>query len=172
MDEDLIRTLRRWKEADDDGLDDEADAACRALFAEAAMDRPLSLDFAARTMQAIDVAAVADRRRHRLVRKGLIGGGIAAAIGAAFFGGPWAVAAISRLTVGVLDLLLGATVRIASGVQAGADVWSLLSNVGRAVAAFVSDPSVTFVMLAMQGIAIAALFALQRLLGSDTESFK
>jgi hypothetical protein len=54
----------------------------------------------------------------------------------------------------------------------GGDMWAVLGSLGRAAAAFVSDPKVTFMMIAVQGIAAAALFALQRLLGSDGETFK
>jgi hypothetical protein len=56
---------------------------------------------------------------------------------------------------------------LASG--SGRDAWSVLTNIGRAAAAFASDPSVSMVILALQGIAIAALVALHRLLGSETE---
>ncbi|MCA1652074.1 MAG: hypothetical protein LC753_18005 [Acidobacteria bacterium] len=47
-----------------------------------------------------------------------------------------------------------------------------MSGLGRAAAAFAADPKVTFVIIVIQGIAIAALFTLQRLLGSDGESFE
>jgi hypothetical protein len=45
----------------------------------------------------------------------------------------------------------------------------VVSSLGRASAAFIADPTVTITMLAIQGIAIAALVALRRLLGSDRE---
>jgi len=60
----------------------------------------------------------------------------------------------------------------AAGIQAGADLWSLAGSMARAASAFVADPKVTFVLLVLQGLAIAALVTLQRLLGSDGESFK
>jgi hypothetical protein len=48
----------------------------------------------------------------------------------------------------------------------------VLASMGRAAGAFVSDPKVTIVLLALQGIAIAAFIVLQRLLGSDAEYLK
>ena len=176
MDEDLNRNLRRWLEADIDGehdVDDvDADGACRAVFAEAVPDPVVPLNFAARTMEAIGTAAAEDLRRGRVMRRAAVGGGAVGLVAAAYFGGAWAISLITALVVRSLDLLVGATVQVASGVQAGADAWTVMSNIGGAVASFVSNPTVTLAMLAMQGIAIAALFALQRLLGTDTEPFK
>jgi hypothetical protein len=118
------------------------------------------------------VTAAQDVRRARRLRQAVLGGGALTAVAAAYFGGSWAIAVLSSLVIRSLNLFVGATVRIASGVQAGADAWSVLSTMGRAVGAFVSDPTVTVAILAMQGLAIAALFALQHLLGTDTEPFK
>ena len=172
MDEELTRNVRRWLEADASGEDDDADAACRSVFAEAASEPAAPLNFAARTMEAISVTAAQDVRRARRLRQAVLGGGALTAVAAAYFGGGWAVAALSSLVIRSLNLFVGVTVRLASGVQAGADAWSVLSTMGSAVGAFVSDPTVTVAILAMQGLAIAALFALQRLLGTDTEPFK
>ena len=57
-----------------------------------------------------------------------------------------------------------------AAAHTGADSWNVVSNLGRAAAAFAASPSVTMVILAMQGVAFVALVALQRLLRSDTES--
>jgi hypothetical protein len=46
------------------------------------------------------------------------------------------------------------------------------ASLGRAAAAVLASPSVTTTILALQGIAVAALIALQRLLRSDRESFR
>ena len=172
VDEELTRNVHRWLEADIEGQDDEADSACRAVFAEAVSEPAVPLTFAARTMEAIGTATAQDARRARLMRRAMLGGGALSGVAAAYFGGAWAIATLSAIIIRSLDLLLGATVRVASSVQAGADAWTVLSSIGRAVGAFVSDPTVTVAMLTMQGLAIAALFALQRLLGTDTEPFK
>jgi hypothetical protein len=50
--------------------------------------------------------------------------------------------------------------------------WPVLASLGRAAAALAADPTVTFAMIAISGVAVAALLALQRLLGSDGESFQ
>jgi len=47
-----------------------------------------------------------------------------------------------------------------------------MESLGRAAAAFVADPKVTVAIFAIQAIAIGALIALRRLLGSDRESFE
>jgi hypothetical protein len=172
MDEELIRDVRKWLDADLASQDEDADAACRTVFAETSADPVVPLDFAARTMEAIGVAAARDALAARRMRRALVGGSVAGGLASLYLFGGWAISEISDIAVALLNLLVGATVRIAGGVQAGADIWTVLSGMGHAVAAFVSDPTVTIAMLAMQGIAIAALFALQRLLGTDTESFK
>jgi hypothetical protein len=82
------------------------------------------------------------------------------------------VALASGTLTGAFDLLIGFVVRMAGAVQTGADLWSVLTGVGRAAAAFASDPTVTMMLFGLQGIAVAALFALQRLLGIDEESLK
>jgi hypothetical protein len=172
VDDELTRNVHRWLEADVEGQDDEADSACRAVFGEALSEPAVPLTFAARTMEAIGTATAQDARRAHLMRRAMLGGGALGGVAAAYFGGAWAIATLSAIIIRSLDLLLGATVRVASSVQAGADAWTVLSSIGRAVGAFVSDPTVTVAMLTMQGLAIAALFALQRLLGTDTEPFK
>jgi hypothetical protein len=63
-------------------------------------------------------------------------------------------------------------VRTAGAAQTGAGVWSVLSGIGRAAASVAADPGVTMTLIALQGVAVAALLALQRLLGVDEESLK
>ena len=89
-----------------------------------------------------------------------------------YFGSGWAVSLISAAFVGFLNFVVALTVHGATGPQSGVGVWGLLSSLGRAAAAFAGDSSVTFALIAISAIAIAALVALQRLLGSDEESFQ
>ena len=172
MDDELIAQYRRWLSAEQDERDDDADAACGAVFGEA-MTQPLpSLDFTARTVTAVAAQTAADAERRRRAR-GFAG--VAAAVAVivgGWFGGGLLVSAVTSLMLGGFDLLIGAVVRTAAGVDAGAGLWSVFSRMGRAASAFVSDPTVTFVLLVMQGLASAALAALQRLLGNDGESLK
>jgi hypothetical protein len=172
MDDELIAQYRRWLSAEQDERDDDADAACRAVFEEAVAQPLPPLDFTARTVAAVAAQSAADAERRRRVR-GLAGVAAAAAvIIGGWFGGGLLISAMTSLLLGAFNLLIGAVVRTAAGVDAGAGVWSLFGSMGRAASAFVSDPTVTFVLLVMQGLAIAALAALQRLLGSDGESLK
>jgi hypothetical protein len=172
MDENIPWRYRRWQEADEAGRDDDADAACRNLFASVAREPVASPDFSARTLAAIAAATAHDLRRARRVRRTTVGVGLAGTAVGIYVGGGWALALLSSVLVGVINLLVGATVRAAAGLQAGTDIWTMLAGLGRAAAAFVADPTITAVMLGMQGLAMAALIALRRLLESDRESFK
>jgi len=172
MDDELIRRYQRWLDADEHGRDDEADAACRTIFAAALSEPKVPADFAVRAAEAIAHARVRDAAAARRTRRATVAGSLAAAAAGIYLGGPWALSALSALLVGALDLFVGATVRVASGMDTGSDLWSLVSGLGRAAAAFVANPAVTAAMLAMQGIAMAALVMLHRLLGPDRESLK
>jgi hypothetical protein len=172
MDEELTRDYRRWLEAEHIGTDDEADAACRAVFQAADREEAVPLTFTGTTMAGIAAEAARDARRAKQTRRALTAGGVAAGAVAAYFGAGPAVSVLSMALVAVFDLLIGLIVNGAAGIQAGADLWSLAGSMARAASAFVADPKVTFVLLVLQGLAIAALVTLQRLLGSDGESFK
>jgi hypothetical protein len=80
--------------------------------------------------------------------------------------------AFSAIVVGALNLLVSAVVKVATTVSGGGDAWTIAASLGRATAALLTSPSVTTTILALQGIAVAALIALQRLLRSDRESFR
>ncbi|MGH9370267.1 MAG: hypothetical protein ACRD15_01915 [Vicinamibacterales bacterium] len=172
MNDDLTRQYQRWQEAEDAGREDVADAACKAMFAGVVQEPRTSSDFVARTLSSIARATEADAARARRMRHATIAGGVAAAAGGIYVGGPWFLSVLSATLVGLINMLVGATVQVAGGMQTGVDVWSVLAGLGRAAVAFVADPAVTVAMIVMQGIAMAALFALQRLLGSDRESLK
>jgi hypothetical protein len=172
MDEELFRRYRRWQEADDSGRDDDADDACQALFESALPEADVSLDFTTRTMAAIAVVTESDLRRARRARAGLMWGSGLGFVVAAYFGGGLALRALSSGAMGLLDLFVGAIVRIATGLQTGTDFWTVLSSLGSATSALASDPRVTLAIVAIHAVAIAGLIALQRLLGSNEESFK
>jgi hypothetical protein len=82
------------------------------------------------------------------------------------------MSAFSAVVVGALDLLVSVVVRTATTVSAGGGAWSIVTSLGRALGGVLASPSVTTTILALQGIAVAALIALQRLLRSDRESFR
>jgi hypothetical protein len=96
-----------------------------------------------------------------------------AGLGAAvYLGAGLVLPAMASALLALFDFLVGAIVRTSAGVQAGSGLWGLLGSLGHAASAFVADPKVTFVLLVLQGFAIAALVALQRLLGSDGDPFQ
>jgi len=161
----------RWRAAEAGERDDDADWAFRTVFQTTVPESPVSPDFTARTMAAIAAAAVSDARRARRVRAGVLTG-TAAAVGAAvYFGTGLAISLASTAFIALLNMVIAGTVRGAMSFQGGG-VWPVVASLGRAAAALVTDPTVTLAMIAISAVAVAALVALQRLLGSDQESLQ
>lgn len=171
MDDDLDRGYRRWRAAEAAGRDEEADAAFRGVFPTAPRHEP-PLQFTARAMQAVAEGSAREARRARRTRVGVIAGGALGGLVVVYFGAALIGSAVSAMVLGLLDLLVATVVNTAAAANTGADVWSVLGSLGRAAATYVANPKVTITLLAIQGVAAMALFALQRLLGTDGESFK
>ena len=168
MNDETARKFGRWLDAErGDGpmTDDEADAACAAVFAETVRQPLPPLAFTANTMARVAAARAADDRRRHVARKAAMWAGLTLGPVALYFGGGWMVSILSAVVVGALELLVQGGLQVATASDWS--IWSLLGSVGRAFAAVMSDSSVTLVMLAMHGIAVAALVALQRLLGPE-----
>ena len=172
IDDELVRGYHRWRAMEDQGRDDEADAAFGAVFQGAATEQPVSLGFAARTMAAVAASAEQDARRALRTRKVLVPLGAAAAAGLLWVSGGFLVSAMATAAMWAVDLLIVSVVGVARNAEAGLDLWSLARSLGRAAAAFMSSPAVTITIIAIQGVAMAALIALQRLLGSDGEFYR
>jgi hypothetical protein len=167
MDDKLIRLYSQWRAADETDRDDEADMAFRALSQAVMPERVVPLQFTIGTTAAIANAMASDARRAGRARSALVWGGVAAGAIAAYFGAAPALSVVSTALVASLAAIIRAIVWLSTGPDFS--VWSMLNNLGRASAAFIADPKVTVIMLMIQGIAIAALVALRRLLGSDRE---
>jgi hypothetical protein len=166
MDDRLTRAYSRWRTADDADRDEDADEAFSVLTEAVIPPRFVPPQFTERTMAAIADATAADARQLRWLRRAAGVAAVGALIGAAM-AAPFAVSAISSVLVAVLNGIVAAIVWVAAGPDL--NFWSVLTSLGRASAAFIANPTVTITMLAIQGIAIAALVALRRLLGSDRE---
>jgi hypothetical protein len=162
----------RWRAADASERDDDADGAFQTVFQSVVPEQPISPEFTTQTMTAIAAAAAVDARRARHLRAAVLSGTVAATAAAMYIGAGWALALVSAAFLGLLNLLVAAVVRTAEVFQTGAGVWGVLSSLGRATEALAADTNVTFAMIAISAVAIAALVALQRLLGSDEESFQ
>jgi hypothetical protein len=161
-----------WRAAEESDRDDDADWAFRTVFQTAMPEQRVSPEFTTRTMTAVMAAAAGDARRARRVRAGVLTGTTVVVTAAVYFGAGWAISLASAAFIGLLNVLIAATVRGAVAFQTGAGVWPVLASLGRAAAAMAADSNVTFAMIAISAVAIAALLALQRLLGSDGESFQ
>lgn len=172
MNDDLVRAYSRWVEAEEHERDDDADLAFDQVYRAALSEEPVSATFATRTMEAVATAAAADARRTRRTRRLLVPAGIAAVAAVAYFSASFVTAALSTTVVDVVNLLVGGIVSVATSLQRGADVWTVISGLGRAANAFMGNPAVTVTILVIQAIAITALIALQRLLGSDGGSVR
>jgi hypothetical protein len=171
MYEELDHRYRQWRAAEAEGRDDDADAAFGAIF-ETVPEQPVSAGFTAATMARIGIVADRDARNAKRVRRGIFVGGATAAVLTLYFGAGLLVSALSAIVGELFDLFVAVTVRTAEGVQTGAGVWNVLTSLGRALGAFVAEPSVTVALIAVQGIAIGALVTLHRLLGSEEDPFK
>jgi hypothetical protein len=167
---DWRRDASRWLDADRHGRDDEADEACRELFTQVLPPSLVPAPFTSETMARLAAARAADAERARRARLVVLWTSLTAGPVAIYFGAGAAMSAVTALLVGALNLLVNAAVSAAS--LSDWSVWSLVGSLGRALAAIMSDADVTFIVVAMHGIAFAALIALQRLLGPDTESYK
>ena len=169
---DALDNYRRWAAAEASERDDDADAALQGLFQAVESETLVSPEFTTRTMTAIADAAARDARRARRARVAVLSGTAVATAAALYTGAGWAFSLLSAAFLGLLNLLVAAVVRTAEAFESGAGVWGVLSSLGRATSALAADSSVTFAMIAISAVAIAALVALQRLLGSDEESFQ
>ena len=167
MDERLDRLYSRWQAADAADRDDDADAVFRALSQAVLPPHVASQRFTERTTAAVAAALAADARRARRARRGLVWGGIGGGLIAAYFGAIPLLSILSTALVAALGWVVQAIVWVATGHDFS--LWSVLNSLGRASAAFIVDPKVTVIMLMFQGLAIAALVALRRLLGSERE---
>ena len=170
MNEPLNRDYTRWVEADREGHDDDADAAFRDVFNATISPPVVPARFAADTMARFAATRALDVKRARRARLALLWGGATVGPVAIYFGAGAAASAAVALLLGALNFLVNAMVSLV-GVSDWS-LWSLVGNLGRALAAIMSDADVTFIVIAMHGIAFAALIALQRLLGPDRESYK
>jgi hypothetical protein len=172
MNDQHSRDWRRWTEAEQAGDEDDADVLFARVFRTAARADVASSRFTAATMAAVAAAAAADARRAHRMRVIGLPVAIAASVLLVYFTAGLMMSAFSTIVVGALDLLVSAVVRSATAVSAGGGAWSIVTSLGRAAAGVLASPSVTTTILALQGIAVAALIALQRLLRSDRESFR
>jgi hypothetical protein len=165
MNSDPLRDWRRWIRAEDEGRDDDADAAFGTVFRAVprASARP---GFADRVMLAV---AQAEARRARRAR-------VAAFISiaaSAVLGVSLVIALVAyspRLLLWTLDAAVQAALWIVDAVGRGLDVWAILAQVGRTTAAIVAAPQVTFSLVAIGLVGVMALYGLHRIFGLEQES--
>ena len=161
------KPYRRWLDAELDERDDDADALFGAVFRGELPRVQSPLAFTERTMAAVAEAAAHDLRRARTRRRVLLPAASVAAVVLAYFCAGLMMSAFYAVIVKSLDLLIGAVVYVATTMRSGGDVWTLAGSLGKATAALLTNSQVTTTILALQGMAVAALVVLQRLLRSE-----
>ena len=103
-------------------------------------------------------------RAARLAGAGLVLGALS--VGGAYLLLPLAIRGLVR----ALTLTVNGCVWLAAAMSSGADPWTILSAVGRAVAGTLATREASGVLLALAVIGALAFYWLQRLLGTDEES--
>src|SRR5687768_10706698 len=106
MNEDLNWHYRRWRTADEEGRDDDADAAFKVLFDCVVPAEEAPVAFTARTMAAVSAAAAEDARRAKRTRRLVACGGLTTLAASVYFGAGLALSAL----IGAIDLLITAVV--------------------------------------------------------------
>lgn len=172
MDEGLTRAYERWRDAEARGSEDEADSAFAGVFQTVAHRPAVSPAFTMRTVGAVAAAALREQERAQRIRTRVVPAAIAAGLIAFYFSAGLIGSALSTLVVWLLNLAIGTVVTTATAVQSGPDGWSIVTSLGRAAAAVISNPTVTVTVFAIQAFAITALIVLRRLLDADRESFR
>jgi hypothetical protein len=168
--DDLNRAYHEWQDAEADADAESADAAFESVFRATAAAPRVTPQFITRTMTAVAAARETDGRRARRVRVAALWGGSIGVGVAAYFGAGLAVSVTVTALVATIDFVAAAILQAVDARDW--NMWSMLSTIGRALAAVISSPTVTVAIIAIQGIAVAALIALQRLLGPEAESFE
>jgi hypothetical protein len=166
---DQQKPYQRWLDAEIEDRDDDADALFGTVFRGTLPRTQAPAAFTARTMAAVGDAAARDLRRARTRRRVLFPAASVAALVIAYLCSGLMMSAFSAVVVKSLDLLIAAVVYVATTMRSDGGVWSVAGSLGKATAAVLTNSSVTTTILALQGMAVAALIALQRLLRSDRE---
>jgi hypothetical protein len=161
MDSDQLRDWRTWVAAERDGLDDDADAAFRALFAAVPAAQP-DESFAVRVAM---TSASAARRQALLLRAAVIVGAIVSvALTVAL------LLQVPRLIQAALDLIVATVVSTSLAFSRGLDAWTVLGGIARAVGSVVVTPQGTVALSGLGLIAIGALYGLHRMLELEERS--
>jgi hypothetical protein len=152
---------RRWADAEREGFDDQADAAFRDLV-HVMPARPLRAEFGDCVMQAVEREIA---RQARVARALQLAIGLIAAVLAVVV-----VLQLPRLLSAVLNGGVAALLWTMDALNRGLDAWAILAQIGRIVAAVLDTPEVMFAVVAFGLVALAALYALQRMLEFEERS--
>jgi hypothetical protein len=161
MDPDHQRDWRTWIATERDGLDDEADAAFRPVFAAVPVAEPAE-SFAGRVAVATAGAA---RRQALLVRAAVAIGALVSVLLTIAL-----LLQVPRLIQAALDLVVGAVVSTSLAFSRGLDAWTVLGGIARAIGSVVVTPQGTYALSGLGLVAIGALYGLHRMLEFEERS--
>ena len=72
--------------------------------------------------------------------------------------------------VRALTTTVNGCVWVAASISSGADTWTIVRTIGRAVATTLMTPQVSGLIVALVAVGAISIFGLQRLLGSEEDS--
>jgi hypothetical protein len=152
---------RTWTDREAAGLDDEADAAFRGVFAAVPLEQPPA-GFADRVARETARAA----RRQVVLTRLAIAAGVLASVALTVV----LVLQIPRLIRGALDLVVAAVVSSSLAFSRGVDAWTVLARIAGAIGSVVVTPQGTYVLSGLGLVAIGALYGLHRMLELEERS--
>ena len=161
MDSHPQRDWRTWIATERDGVDDEADAAFRAVFAAVPVAEPAD-SFAERVAMATSGAA---RRQALLVRAAVAVGALVSVLLTVAL-----LLQVPRLIQAALDLVVGTVVSASLAFSRGLDAWTVLGGIARAIGSVVVTPQGTYALSGLGLVAIGALYGLHRMLELEERS--
>ncbi len=103
----------------------------------------------------------------RLVRVGAMGLLI---VGLALIAGRVLVPLAARGFIRALEMVMSGCLWFAMALSTGVSIWSVLATIGRAAASSVATSQASMTLGSLALVAVVAVYALQRLLGSREES--
>ena len=165
-----VQSVEKWLVAEHVDDDAAADRALQELLGALPTPAPPT-SFAGRVMAAAAREGIvrAPMRRSwsgqtaRVL--GWCGVGTAALVATLVFLAPLLVRQVARL----LNFSVQGFVWIVRGLEGGLDIWSLMAEIGRAVAASLTTPQVSGGAVVVELVGVAALYTLHRVLSFDKE---
>lgn len=169
VDPEVEQAWRRWTAAERIGAEEEADRAFRELV-RLVPRPPADPGFCARVQAAVAAEAARARVRRWWIYRLLPVASATAVVGLGYLGVTALAPLVVRGAVWAIQLATDLVVWMLLAAAGGWDAWTILGRLGRALTSALVSPRVAFVLLGVELVGAAALYALARLLRTDKES--